>query len=57
MSVTFCIAVVLVGIANFVGDPQCLPIGIVIEIYGDGVAEAVVLLFMLSHFGEQAFKF
>lgn len=57
MSVTFCIAVVLVGVANFVGDPQRLPIGIVIEVYGDGVAEAVVLLFMLNHFGEQAFKF
>lgn len=57
MSVTLSVAIVLAGVANFVREPQCLPIGIVIEVYGDGVAEAVVLLFMLSHFGEQTFKF
>lgn len=57
MSVTFSVAVVLVGIANFVGDPQRLPVGVVIEVYGDGVTKSVVILFMLGHFGEQAFKF
>lgn len=57
MSITFCVTVVLVGIANFVGNPQRLPIGIVIKIYGDGAAETIVLFFMLSYFGEQAFKF
>lgn len=57
MPVTFCVAVVLVGITNFVREPQRLPISIVIEIYGDGVPKTVVILFMLGHFGEQAFKF
>lgn len=52
MSVTLSVTIVLVGVANFVGEPQHLPIGIVIEVYGDGVAEAVILLFMLSHFGK-----
>lgn len=57
MSVTLSVAIVLVGVANFVGDPQRLPIGVVIEVYCDGTTETVVLLFMFIHFGEQAFKF
>lgn len=57
MSITFSVAIMLVGIANFVGDPQRLPVGVVIEVYGDGVTKSVVILFMLGHFGEQAFKF